>query len=111
MEIASLFADLEYGEKHPVTQILVNTSVVKEVRITFKKGQVMKAHKASYPIVVEIVDGCVDFGLETENYILKKGMLIVLEASVMHELKAEQDSIVRLSLVSAIGHDFKRQLF
>jgi len=98
MDIASLFTDLEYGEKQPVIKVLINTNVVKEVRITFKKGQIMKAHKTSYPIVVEIVDGCIEFGLESENYILKKGTLIALEANVIHNLKAEQDSIVRLSL-------------
>ncbi|TKC12403.1 cupin [Pedobacter polaris] len=98
MEIASILKDIEYQDKQPAIKVLLNTPAVKEIRISFKKGQEMKAHQAGYPIVVAVIEGCIDFGVDQQRYILDKGMLIALDANVSHDLKAEEDSIVRLSL-------------
>lgn len=98
MEITSLLENITYAENHPAAQILINNNYSKEIRIAFRKGQEMKAHKAPYPIVIEIVDGFIDFGVGAERYPLPKGSLISLESNVVHDLKATVDSIVRLSL-------------
>jgi quercetin dioxygenase-like cupin family protein len=99
MVIASIFEDLEFGDIQPAIKVLLNTSAIKEIRIAFKNGQAMKSHKAGHPIVVEVVEGSIDFGVGDERYKLTKGMLIALEANVMHDLSAESDSIIRLSLI------------
>jgi quercetin dioxygenase-like cupin family protein len=70
----------------------------KEIRIVFKKDQFMKDHKTSFPISVEIVDGEIDFGIGEKVYNLIKGDIVSLEASIMHNLLAKDDSIVRLTL-------------
>jgi len=98
MEIASLYESLEYGIDRPKAKVLFNNDDVKEIRITFRKGQEMKEHKAGFPIVVEIVDGSIDFGVNGERFILEKGKLITLASNVPHDLTALEDSIVRLSL-------------
>jgi len=98
MEIASLYDSLEYGNDKPIAKVLFNTDDIKEIRIVFRKGQAMREHKAGFPIVVEIVDGCIDFGVNEERFILEKGKLITLESNVPHDLIALEDSIVRLSL-------------
>lgn len=66
-----------------------------------RKGHVMKEHKTPYPIVVGIFEGHIDFGVKGESYDLKKGDLVHLEGGVPHDLKAEQDSIIRLTLTKA----------
>jgi quercetin dioxygenase-like cupin family protein len=101
MEIASIFDNITYSDKQPVVSVLINSPDIKEVRIAFKAGQVMKEHKAGYPIVVAVVEGCIDFGVGEERYVLQKGMFITLEANVLHDLSATADSIVRLSLNKA----------
>lgn len=101
MEIASLLSDIEYGDTKPAIKVLFNNAAVKEIRIVFKKGQEMMEHKTSYPIVVEIVDGRIDFGVSGTMHRLDKGMLIALDADVPHNLVALSDSIVRLSLNKA----------
>ena len=98
MEIISLLENISYAENHPSAQVLINNAYCKEIRITFREGQEMKAHKAPYPIIVEVVEGFIDFGVGAERYPLPKGSLISLEGNIVHDLRATADSIVRLSL-------------
>lgn len=98
MKLASLTKNKEYQEKRPAVKVLIDTGYGKEIRILFKKDQFMKEHTAPFPIVVEIFEGRIDFGVEGEIQHLKAGDLIFLEASVPHDLLALEDSIVRLSL-------------
>lgn len=58
----------------------------------------MKEHKTAFPIIVEIVDGLIDFGVEGKQHHFNKGDIISLEGDVPHDLKALEDSIVRLTL-------------
>lgn len=110
MEIASVLTDIKYGETTPAVSVLINTAFTKEVRIVFKEGQEMKEHKAPYPIVVSVVEGLIDFGVEAERFILEKGMLITLEANILHDLKALQNSIVRLSLSKSDNVDRPKEV-
>jgi len=98
MKTASLTNDIQYHETRPTIQVLLETESGKEIRIAFKKGQVMKEHKTPFPIVVEIFEGCIDFGVNGKVHNLNKGDIISLEGNVPHDLTAVKDSIVRLSL-------------
>lgn len=96
--IASLVDSLEYKEDKPTIKLLLDTEFTKEIRIVFKKDHIMKEHTAPLPIVVEVFEGSIDFGVEGEVLKLKKGDLITLGAKIPHDLKATEDSIVRLTL-------------
>lgn len=98
MKLASLTNNIVYHETRPTIQVLMETDNGKELRIAFKKGQVMKEHKTPFAIVVEIFDGSIDFGVNGEILSLNKGDLISLDGGVPHDLTAVRDSIVRLSL-------------
>ena len=63
-----------------------------------KSGQVMKEHKAPYPIVVHILEGKIDFGVQGTIQSLEKGAILTLEGNIPHDLTAIEDSVVRLSL-------------
>lgn len=101
MQISSLSEQIEYNENKPAIKVLLESEAGKEIRIVFKKGQVMKEHKTPFAIVVEIFEGAIDFGVKGEIQSLKKGSLIGLEGGVPHDLTALEDSIVRLSLNKA----------
>lgn len=98
MKIASLTKELEYNETKPAVKVLMDTDSSREIRIAMKKGQIMKEHKTPFPIVVEIFEGRIIFGVKSETYDLEKGDLVHLEGGVPHDLKAEADSTVRLTL-------------
>ncbi|MDT0647174.1 cupin domain-containing protein [Zunongwangia sp. F260] len=98
MKTASLTKSLEYNESKPAVIVLMDTDSSREIRIAMKKGQVMKEHKTPFPIVVEIFEGEITFGVKGNLHNLVKGDLIQLEGNVPHDLKAEADSTIRLTL-------------
>ncbi|GGG15072.1 cupin [Dokdonia pacifica] len=98
MKIASLTKDLIYKDNKPSIQVLLETETSKEIRIAFKKGQHMKEHKTPFPIVVEVFEGEINFGVKGIQHLLSKGNLIALKGNIPHDLTATEDSIVRLSL-------------
>jgi quercetin dioxygenase-like cupin family protein len=98
MTHASFIADIVYGDTQPIITPLITNDFTKEIRIVFREGQAMKAHKTSFPITVMIVQGSIDFGVGEERYTLVSGDVVALEGNVMHDLNALEDSIVRLSL-------------
>ncbi len=98
MKYANLLQDLQYNHNKVAISVLFETETTKEIRILFKKGNLMKKHQTPFPITVEIVEGAIDFGVEENTYNLKKGDLIALNGGVPHDLKAIEDSIIRLTL-------------
>lgn len=98
MKNASIYEGVEYNEEKPMIKVLFETDFTKEIRIAMAAGVKMKKHKTAFPIVVEVVDGDVDFGVNDEVLNLKKGDLIALEGGVPHDLVAKAQSVVRLTL-------------
>lgn len=99
MEKVSFYQDVTYGDQKPVLKVLFENDNTKEVRIAFKDAQEMKAHKSSFPIVVQILEGKIDFGVETQTrFAMEKGDMIAVDANVVHDLIALEESLVRLSI-------------
>lgn len=98
MNTASLVENITYEENKPVVTVLLKTKTSKEIRIIMKQGQSMKEHKAPYPIVIELFDGSINFGVNGKKQLLKKGNLIALDENVPHDLICVTDCIIRLSL-------------
>lgn len=98
MKSANIYQNVAFNENKPVITVLFETDFTKEIRIAMSKGTLMKEHKTSFPIVVEIVEGEIDFGVKQPTKSLKKSDIIALESNVPHDLKANENSIIRLTL-------------
>lgn len=98
MKIESYNEDVDYNDNRIVTKVILESSFSKEIRILLKSGQIMKEHKAPYPIIVHILEGEIDFGVQGETHLLKKGAITSLEGNIPHDLTARKDSMVRLTL-------------
>lgn len=98
MKTVSFLNNIKYNENKPSTSLVLETDFSKEISIAFKEGQIMKDHKAPYPIMVQVLKGNIDFGVQNEVVKLLTGDLISLKENVIHNLKANEDSVVRLTL-------------
>lgn len=98
MKIVSFLEEVNFNENKPAVSLLLDTDFSKEIRIVFKKGQIMKNHQAPFAIIVQVLKGCIDFGVEGEVKQLNTGDLISLEPKIIHNLTAIKESVVRLTL-------------
>ena len=98
MTTHSFYSELIYNDKRVATKVILETPVSKEIRILMKQGQAMPQHKAPFPIIVQLLEGSIEFGVEGVIYLLQKGDILSLEANVPHDLLAHEDSMIRLSL-------------
>ncbi len=96
--MASITQGVAYGTEKPLVTVLLESDFTKEIRISFREGQVMKEHRTPFPIVLEIVEGEIDFGVSAIHFKLHKGDLMSLSGNIPHDLTALSDSIVRLTL-------------
>lgn len=60
--------------------------------------QSIKEHKAPYAIVIHILQGKIDFGVQGVYHAMKTGDIISLEKNIPHDLIAKENSIIRLTL-------------
>ena len=98
MKTASFLEDIKFNEIKPAVSLLLDTDFSKEIRVAFKKGQVMEDHQAPFAIIVQVLKGRIDFGVEGEVQTMNIGDIISLKPQVVHNLTATKESIVRLSL-------------
>ena len=95
MKTASIYQDLEFNENKPAIKAILETDFTKEIRILMRENQEMKEHQTPFPIVVELLEGEIIFGVEGQNYEVKKGDLLTLSGGVPHNLIAKKESVIR----------------
>jgi quercetin dioxygenase-like cupin family protein len=98
MQVTSFNESVEFDDSRVRTKLLLETSFSKEIRILLKEGQIMKEHKAPYPILIHILEGQIALGVQGVSYDMSGGDIISLEANVSHDLTAKENTIVRLTL-------------
>ncbi|MEM8887463.1 MAG: cupin domain-containing protein [Bacteroidota bacterium] len=98
MKTASLYKGVRYHAEKPSVEVILESDFSREIRIAFKENQRMKEHKSRYPIIVQLAEGSLDFGVNGQVLSMEKGDMICLEGGVPHDLHALSDSIVRLSI-------------
>ena len=99
MEIISFFSDTSFNHDKVNVSAMTETEFTKEIRLVFSKGHEMKEHQTKFPIIVQVLQGEIEFSVADEGkFTLQQGDMIDLKGSVPHSLLANKDSIVRLTL-------------
>lgn len=98
MKLTSFNENIVFSTERISTQLILETPFSKEIRIVMSQNQLMKEHQTPFPIVVHILEGKIDFGVKNDVFSLSKGDIITLEGGVPHNLKALENSIIRLTL-------------
>lgn len=98
MKKASFTEDITFNENKVAITVILESDFSKEIRIAMKKGQQMKEHKTAFPIVVQILEGSIDFGVRGTIHTLQQNDIITLKGGVPHDLTAKENSIIRLTL-------------
>ena len=98
MNTASFLTEVTYLDNKPNIQLILESEFSKEIRISFRKNQTMAEHQTKFPITVQVLQGRLDFGVPGKIMELAAGDMISLPGSIPHDLKAIEDSVVRLTL-------------
>ncbi|UOS00749.1 cupin domain-containing protein [Helicobacter pylori] len=96
MEVVHFLEGVCFEKLH--IEALSENSSNKEIRICMPKGAIIDKHKAPGAISVQVLEGKIIFEVENEKIEMPKGVLISLEAQVLHRLDALENSVIRLSL-------------
>ncbi|MBY5959742.1 AraC family ligand binding domain-containing protein [Membranicola marinus] len=98
MKANNLLKDIEYHDTRPAIKVMLNTDFTKEIRILMRENHEMKEHKTPFPIVIQIIEGRIDFGVNGKRHDLSKGSIVALPGGVPHDLIAKEQSMIRLTL-------------
>lgn len=79
-------------------KLLYEDKFSKEICLSMEKSSFMKEHFASSPIKIHVLKGSIEFGVGDEKVILNQFDMISLDSMIKHSLKANEDSIIRLSM-------------
>lgn len=91
---------IEIGEGKDIeSNLLFDGKRRKVMQITLRRKRILKAHQAAEPITVQCVAGAGDFLDVSKNeiYKLSPGVLITVEAEVVHEVRALPEVSILLS--------------
>lgn len=74
------------------------------VMFRFAAGQVLDEHKAAFPILVQCLQGTVDFVSGDQTVTLGPGSVANLDAMVLHEVRAVTDALFQLVMLDPQAH-------
>jgi quercetin dioxygenase-like cupin family protein len=98
MDIQSFSKNIDFKGRSVSTSVILETPFSKEIRIAMKRDHLIKEHQTPFPIVVHLLEGEIDFGVEGRGVRLEAGDAVTLAGGVPHDLKALTDSRLRLTI-------------
>ena len=97
MVIKEILSELETKD-HPVAKALYKKEGFKVLMLAFKKGMILKEHKAHMPIKLVVLDGKVTYKSEVEEIKLDKFDEFEIPVNNLHAGYALEDSLCMVLL-------------
>jgi quercetin dioxygenase-like cupin family protein len=95
MIISSILEELE-SATHPVAKPLHKSENGRVLCIGFKKGMLLKEHKAHMPTTLVVLKGNVVFAIEGEKHNLSTYDEFIIPVEITHAVSALEDSLILL---------------
>ncbi|MDN5716516.1 MAG: cupin domain-containing protein [Janibacter sp.] len=86
------------GERPGVKKALIGHGA-RVVMMRFAAGQVLAEHTATFPILVQCLEGEIEFVSGGESVTLTRGTVANLDAGVPHEVRGVTDAIFQLVML------------
>lgn len=90
-----------FQEGRVVPHTLFDAPGVRLIHIALDRGTALKEHMTQFPIVVEVVEGEIEFEVNGNRTQFGTGGLIHLEASLLHAVHATTRARINIYLVKA----------
>ncbi|MGQ4534266.1 cupin domain-containing protein [Dermabacteraceae bacterium P13115] len=79
-------------ENLPGVKRLLKADGANLIVFTFSPGQELADHRAAHPIMVQCIEGVLDFGCDGQTYRLTAGSVLHLKDMVVHRVDCPQDA-------------------
>ncbi|MDE6007586.1 MAG: cupin domain-containing protein [Muribaculaceae bacterium] len=95
-EVHELAKQIECGEDRVHFQNIFSNANGGVVLVGFKAGQKLDTHTAPAEVMVNVIEGEIEFTMLGKPHILKAGEFLLMGADVQHSVKANADSKLML---------------
>jgi quercetin dioxygenase-like cupin family protein len=104
MDIAEELGKIRSRGSEVSSTTLLKTDTLRVVLTALKAGARLHKHHADGRLVVQVLEGEIEFHAEDTPHHLHKGTLVSLEAMAQHEVTASTDAVLLLTIAwSASG--------
>ncbi|GCE29917.1 hypothetical protein KDA_54010 [Dictyobacter alpinus] len=99
MTLSDALALAQFEDTKPHVQLISEKDDVRVVLFSFKAGQRLRDHHTSHCIIVQSVQGDLVFSTSDCTARLRPGMVLQLDAHVVHGVVAQTDAIMLLMML------------
>ena len=96
--VLDLLKSVQWNEQGPHSQVLADSEAARLILLTLRAGKEIKEHRNASQLVLQVVDGCIVLTAAAQHVTLRPGMACQLAAGLPHQLRAEQDTVLLLTL-------------
>ena len=100
--VTNIINDTHFSDEEIVIHTLCTTKCTKEVAIALKAHQSMRDYESDYDIIVHIIFGALHVTIDTHHYILGSGDMIQIAKNKKHNVTAQEDTLLRVTLLDGV---------
>lgn len=95
----NLYSELPITKEATTSRVIVNNKVLRHVLFSFDAGQVLTEHSSTRAVIVNLLEGNMDFVVSGTEYHLETGDVIYLAPNERHAVEAKTPCRMSLTLV------------
>jgi quercetin dioxygenase-like cupin family protein len=97
LEVFDALSSVRFTEDQPHAELLTQVADTRVLLISFRAGQLLKEHRVSHNILVQTLQGTVEFRTAEKSVVLRPGMILQLDANISHNVLAQTEAILLIT--------------